>query len=374
MNPTLHLLGLPHTVTRPEFSHCAYSMKVMRFSPMLRSVGYNVIHYGNEGATSGANEQVNVLSKEEMEKYLGGYNPSGPKFVGDVADIAHPIYKEFNSRLHNILKDRVEPTDIICLPFGYGHQEAVQGLDATLLETGIGYPQTCTNFRIFESQVWYNWVIGRENKTGHDYNWVIPNYYNIAEWTVQKEKGKYLLFFGRICEPKGMQIVLEIAKHRPDLTVVLCGQGDPIPYMKYDNIEYQRPVFGAERDALLGNALAVIMPTRYVEPFGGVTVEANLTGTPVLGSSYGSFTETIDQGFTGYRCNTLGDWLAGIEQIEEWGPSHREYIASVTRTKYDMYALAHDYDNVIKQIVDLQGKGWYSFRSSIGPVTKAIAA
>ena len=52
-----------------------------------------------------------------------------------------------------------------------------------------------------------------------------------------------------------------------------------------------------------------------------VTIEANLTGTPVLGSSYGSFTETIQQGITGYRCATLGDWLAAIERIEEWGQS-----------------------------------------------------
>lgn len=374
MKPTLHLLGLAHTVTSNIFSHCAFSGKTLRFSPMLRSVGYTVIHYGNEGATSGANEQVDILSRAELDKFIGGYAPSGPKFVGDTADIRNPLYQEFNKRLAVELRKRVQPGDVLCFPFGYGAQQAAEGINAYQLETGIGYPDAFAPFRIYESYAWYNWHAGRDNRTGNDYHWVIPNYFDISEWTPLFNRGRYLLYFGRIADMKGLQIVVEIARARPDLRVILCGQGDATPYLVSKNISYQPPVHGRARDALLGNALAVLMPTRYMEPFGGVTVEANLTGTPVLGSSYGCFTETITPGVTGYRCATLGDWLAAVERIEEWGPVQRDRIATLARAKYDMYVLAHSYDNAIQQMTDLGGKGWYTMRSSLGPVKHAKAA
>ena len=38
----LHILGLPHTVTIDEFSHCAFTGKILRFPPMMKSVGYEV--------------------------------------------------------------------------------------------------------------------------------------------------------------------------------------------------------------------------------------------------------------------------------------------------------------------------------------------
>jgi glycosyltransferase involved in cell wall biosynthesis len=370
MKPTLHLLGLPHTITTGAYSHCAFTGKVLRFSPMLRSVGYNVIHYGNEGAVSGANEQVDILSFNELNNYITKYDPTGPTFIGEVANLGTPLYEEYNKRLNIELKKRVSPKDIICLPFGIGHQAALAGVSGTYLETGIGYMQAFAEFRIYESNCWYNWQSGKENRNGKDYHWVIPNYFDISEWTFQPNKGQYLLYFGRICNAKGVEIVVEIARNRPDLKVILCGQGDATPYLKFPNIEYLPPKHGKERDTLLGNALAVLMPTRYVEPFGGVTVEANLTGTPVLGSSYGSFTETIIQGINGYRCNTLGDWLAGIELVEEWGPQQRQQISDVARSKYDMYKLAHKYDDAIQQITDLQDKGWYTLRSSLGPIKK----
>jgi glycosyltransferase involved in cell wall biosynthesis len=364
--PTLHLLGLPHTQTTSTYSHCAFTGKIQRFSPMMRSVGYEVIHYGIGGAESGATDQVTVIDVDEwntlrasifQERY--GRPPTPQDFIGDLAHTDNILYRTFNTRLKTLLNERLEPDDILCLPFGYAHRQAIDHLPHHKVETGIGYPNSYEKFRIFESQAWYHYTLGRENRSGSDYHWVIPNYYDVSEWDLHPEQGHYLLYFGRIDPIKGLDIVWEIAKHRPDLPIVLCGQGDPTPYLTLPNITYRPPVHGKDRNSLLGNALAVLMPTRYVEPFGGVTVESQLTGTPVIGSSYGSFTETITTGVNGYRCHTLGDYLQAIRAIED-GHLNRTTIRDGAATRYGMYTLAHDYDRVFGQIMDLKGLGWYT--------------
>ena len=181
----------------------------------------------------------------------------------------------------------------------------------------------------------------------------------------------FVVYFGRISEIKGLEIVREFARHRPDVVVKVVGQGDPDPYLSEPNMQYHPPLSGRARSRLLGNAQAVIMPTRYVEPFGGVAVEAQLCGTPVLGSSFGAFTETIENGKTGFQCKTLGDFLAGFEAIED-GRLDRNYIRKRAESKYDMFQVAHEYNNFFLQLSDLRSRsGWYTYRSQYGPVTKA---
>jgi len=65
MNIRLHLLAVPFTITRDEYSHCAYTGKVKRFSPMMRSRGFEVYHYGIETSESGATKDIDLMTKAE---------------------------------------------------------------------------------------------------------------------------------------------------------------------------------------------------------------------------------------------------------------------------------------------------------------------
>jgi len=61
----LHLPSIPHTITCSEFSHCAFTGKVQRFSPMMRSRGFEVFHYGVETSESGADKDIQIFTKQE---------------------------------------------------------------------------------------------------------------------------------------------------------------------------------------------------------------------------------------------------------------------------------------------------------------------
>ena len=72
----LHLPAIPLTITSPEFSHCAFTGKVLRFAPMMRSRGYEVIHYGVQGSESGGVD-VDLLTREEWEQRIASFTPIG---------------------------------------------------------------------------------------------------------------------------------------------------------------------------------------------------------------------------------------------------------------------------------------------------------
>jgi glycosyltransferase involved in cell wall biosynthesis len=370
----IHLLGLPHTQTTPQFSHCAFTGKVLRFAPMLRPHGVEVIHYGIEGAESGANEQVDLMSVDMWHHHLGHTHSDPARFVGTDARINSQLYFDFNGRARAQLLHRVEPDDIVALPFGLAHQAALDGVPGLHVETGIGYPDSFLRFRIFESHAWYHWTAGRQGVPGQRDWHVIPNYFDAEEWgpgLPYDQRTRMLVYFGRITEQKGLNTVWEIAKARPDWHVVLCGQGDPAPYLALPNVTYLPPKHGRDRHALLSRARAVLMPTEYIEPFGGVAIEAMLSGTPVLTSDHSAFTETNIAGVTGFRCRVLGDWLDAIDRLDECLDPER--LAMHAERCFGMHPLGAEYVRVLSAMQEAASpRGWYTRRSFSLPHTEVF--
>jgi glycosyltransferase involved in cell wall biosynthesis len=353
--PTLHLLGIFHTIHNQDFSHCAFTGKALRFSKMLRAQGYDVIEYANEGSESEATEKVTMLTRAEYDNFFGDRKHTD--FHGDIAATGTPHHLLFESRLIPELKKRVGPTDLICHPFGHSHSSLLNLFPSNIhVETGIGYPTLMAGtMRIFESNAWRHYHCAKEDRQGTNYEWVIPNYFELNEWEPRFEPGSYYAFLGRICPAKGLDTIKELA-HYVDKKIVLCGQGDYTPWA-HPNIEYRGPITGRARSDFMRNAICSLMPTNFIEPFGGSGVEGMLCGTPLIATDYGAFTETVVEGVTGYRCKTLKDWLEAIEAVEKLD---RKSVAYVSRAKYSLEACGVLYDKAFSQMYDLYTDGWYT--------------
>src|SRR5208337_1340774 len=65
----------------------------------------------------------------------------------------------------------------------------------------------------------------------------------------------------------------------------------------------------------LGEALALLFPIDWPEPFGLVMIEAMACGTPVLAFRRGSVPEIIDDGVTGRIVDTMEEALAALPQV-----------------------------------------------------------
>lgn len=388
--PTMHMVACFHTLLTDEYSHCAFTGKCRRWAKMMQPYGWDVIRYCNEGSADdpAAKETVHILNSSEFTQYYA--RSSKTQFHGDHAVIGERGWPTFNSRLIVELSKRVKPGDFILHPFGRAHDQLVNTFPQCVhVESGIGYSDKPFGaWRIFESQAWrhYHWghwdhdssVKQGEPGQNRFYSWVVPNYFDLEDWTVGDGSGDYVVYMGRITPPKGTTtiaaIIRECAKRASETGIappkfVFAGQGDfqaevmhhvlgdPRPEDRHLNIEYVGPVHGKARSDLIGKARCMLMPSNFIEPFAGSGVESMLCGTPLISVDYGAFTETVREGLTGYRCNTLGDWVKAIELSKN---IDRGICATLTRARYSLETCGRLYDSAFRQLNELRGAGWYS--------------
>ena len=110
----------------------------------------------------------------------------------------------------------------------------------------------------------------------------------------------------------------------------LAGEGDLTP--SYG--ECVGVVKAAERAELMAGAIALMCPTIYVEPFAQVHVEAQLCGAPVVSTDWGVYTETVEQGVSGYRCRTLGEFMWAAQELASWDVMRRLEIQDRARERW----------------------------------------
>lgn len=369
----VHMLAPFHTVPSEAASHCAFTGKVLRFAKMMKPHAH-VIEYANEGSESDAAEHVPMLTPEE---YAVHYPRKDTDFWGNHAIIGSTGYATFCAKLLPALGARVVPrTDIIAHPFGRPHEDLVRAFPENLhIETGIGYTDgPIGGLRIYESECWRHLHWGKHNEylgqtQSKHYSWVIPNYFDLEEWPVCPKPPMYprFVFMGRISEVKGILEFVAIVKKWFELypessaRFAVAGQGDWAPYAASlgplaEKVEYVGPLVGRARAAFIGKATASLMPTQFVEPFGGSGVEGLLCGTPLLAVDYGAFTETVQHGVNGYRCSRRADWIAAIERAADLD---RVQIANAARAKYSLEAVAPMYVRAFSEALDLwNGEGW----------------
>ena len=85
IKPTLHIIGLFHTITSSAYSHCAFTSKVLKFSKMMHFYDWHLVEYGNELTESGADQFFKILTREELYGMIGERDKT--KFQGENATI-----------------------------------------------------------------------------------------------------------------------------------------------------------------------------------------------------------------------------------------------------------------------------------------------
>jgi glycosyltransferase involved in cell wall biosynthesis len=121
-------------------------------------------------------------------------------------------------------------------------------------------------------------------------------------------RGNYLAFLGRICPEKRVDHAIAIAR-AVGIPLKIAAKIDKVdeayfretiaPLLNGPDVEFVGEISEFAKTGFLGDALALLFPIDWPEPFGLALIEAMACGTPVLAFRRGSVPEIVDEGVTG---------------------------------------------------------------------------
>lgn len=318
-----HILGLPHTKTNHDYTACAYTQKVLKFGKMMTNLGHEVIHYGHKDSDLVCTEHVTVIDDKIYNISYGSHNFHSKFFKFDAQkDLAYIVFNEVACRE---IDKRKRPGDFL-LPFWGSGSRAICEVhrDMIVVEPGIGYPSGhFAPYKIFESYALYHAYLGlKAVEYCGNINWydtVIPNYFDDDDFDYNDKKEDYVLFLGRVFDGKGVNTAIK-ATQMTNNKLVICGQNDEDRTFP-SHVEFRGYVGREERREALSKAKALIIGSQYVEPFGGVQIEALLSGTPTITPDIGAFVENNINGMTGFRCRQFEDYANALLNIHTISPA-----------------------------------------------------
>jgi len=119
-----------------------------------------------------------------------------------------------------------------------------------------------------------------------------------ADYRFEPRKGDFDLFLGRLHSVKGWHWAVAGARRAHRSLVVAGGWR---PSVRRD-LRFVGEVGGERKATLLAEAACLWVPAQWDEPFGLTTIEAMVSGTPVLGTRRGALPEIITP-----ECGAMGD-------------------------------------------------------------------
>lgn len=171
----------------------------------------------------------------------------------------------------------------------------------------LGYPEALSAF----PDLRYVSISDSQRAPLPQLNWAATVYHgvDVRSYPFGAQPGDYLAFVGRISPEKGPDRAIAIAR-RCGIPLKIAAKVDPKdrkffeqvikPQLDDPLIEYLGPLDERHKRELLKNALALLLPIRWPEPFGLVFIEALACGLPVLTCPKGAAPEILREGVTGY--------------------------------------------------------------------------
>jgi glycosyltransferase involved in cell wall biosynthesis len=189
---------------------------------------------------------------------------------------------------------------------------------------------------------------------------IIPNALdpNDFELSLTPDKQDYALFLGVITSIKQPLLAIE-ACARMGIKLVMAGASPSgqLPFANGGNVQYVGPVSGQYKADLLKGA-RVFLQLGTVESFGLTTLEANLSGTPVVGWPAGGTLDIIANGINGVFVNvTMKDKVAAVvNAIERAWYMDRATVRKYTETISSVDRQLDAYEFALSRVA--RGEWW----------------
>ncbi len=143
------------------------------------------------------------------------------------------------------------------------------------------------------------------NKT---FRWgILRNPFDARKHTALYEVGNYALYFGRLIDEKGVNVLLDAAALSRDVPLVVVGDGPDLDKLEQQavlqnltHVQFVGAKWGEDLDQILRGCRFVIVPSLWHENFPYVILQSFAVGKPVIGSNRGGIPELVAHGERGF--------------------------------------------------------------------------
>jgi glycosyltransferase involved in cell wall biosynthesis len=130
---------------------------------------------------------------------------------------------------------------------------------------------------------------------------LLRNPFDATKFAATPEGGDYALYFGRLIDEKGVDILVDAARRAPEVPVVIVGDGPDRGALEQRaaetgaaNIRFAGPKWGEEMDEILSGCQYVVVPSLWHENFPYVILQSFAMGKPVVGTDRGGIPELVE--------------------------------------------------------------------------------
>jgi glycosyltransferase involved in cell wall biosynthesis len=195
-------------------------------------------------------------------------------------------------------------------------------------------------------------ISASQRKPIPDANFVANVYHGLPTNVLQPNynpSGQYLAFIGRMSPEKRPDRAIEIARQFgiPLKIAAKVDRADEAyfretiaPLLNDTNVEFVGEINERDKNEFLGNALGLLFPVDWPEPFGLVMIEAMACGTPTLAFGCGSVPEIIDRGASGLIVDSVE---AAVNALPHLLAMERKKVRQAFEERFSSTRMARDY-------------------------------
>ncbi len=189
----------------------------------------------------------------------------------------------------------------------------------------------------------------------------IYNGIDVKRFDFKENPSEYLAWMGRITPKKGVLEAIKTAK-KANLPLKIAAKIDKNserdvkfynqeirPLIDNEQIQYLGEIGGYKKKSqFLKNALALINPIKWEEPFGLVMAEAMACGTPVIVFDRGSARELIKNKKTGFIVKNINQAARAVKDIAS---IDRKDCRSRAEEKFSKERMVEEYEKLYYKVL-----------------------
>jgi glycosyltransferase involved in cell wall biosynthesis len=190
---------------------------------------------------------------------------------------------------------------------------------------------------------------------------IVYNGLRLSDAPFGRDRTDALCFVGRVAEEKGIVEAMEVAKATGRPLKIAAKIGPVGPEYEYNetvfqpalkaagkDVEFLGELSQADRDQLLAESYAALMPGSWPEPFGLVAIEALACGTPIIARRAGALPEIIRDGVDGFFGDDVTAMAFKVDRVEDLD---RQAIRESVIERFSIERMTDGYEAIYRKML-----------------------